>query len=643
MEYKRQERSGEILVKVITPSCDTAGEYVFRLGKCVFVFSSSCRDYDWVVVYDDFPRCDMGTIVDELEKLKCPQSHTILVTQEPPSIKLYPACYVKQFEYVLTTHSPEVMPHPRHLFGEGSLQWQAGYSLEEAFRMPDYDKTKELSTVCSAKQMRHTEHYSRFSLVSYLAQHLPELEWFGRGVREIGCKAEALSAYKYHVAVENYIAPYHWTDKISDPLLAHCLTFYAGDPRLGEILPPESFIPIPLHNPEEALRIIRESIANNEYEKREPYIKAARRLMVERYNLYRQVERVILNHDESKAWHSGSPGILAGRHRLRRNPCNLIRQVYDFTCNRLFSRISRETPHTAGEKIVKLSDGLGNQMFQYAFAKLLEKQCPGQVKLDVGWFPQFGGKLRHAARREYALGQFHLSLPVVEPAYTDRLVYGGGVLQGLRMSLHMRKHLYRERDLYLTEQSLTSLPRVCVLRGFFQNAAFVEAVKDDILRDFSVDEETLDAANREMLQRIAAAGKGAVAVHVRRGDYLLPENRERFGVCPPEYYAAAEHRLQECVDEPLHLFVFSDDPDWVERHYVTNLPFTCVRVNSVNNPVMDINLMRHCNHAIIANSTYSWWGAWLISHPQRVVVAPRLWAERNPQVRYILPHDWLRV
>lgn len=642
MEYSRKEGSGEILVKVITPSCDDACDYVFKLGSCVFISSASCRDYDWVVVYDDFPRKDMGSVVGELEKLACPQSHTILVTQEPPSIKLYPACYVRQFEYVLTTHSPEVMPHPRHLYGEGSLHWQAGYSLEEAFSMPDYAKTKEISTVCSAKQMRHTEHHNRFSLVSYLAEHLPEMDWYGRGVKEIGCKAEALGPYKYHVAVENCIAPYHWTDKISDPLLAHCLTFYAGDPRLGEILPPESFIPIPLHDPEEALRIIREAVANNEYEKREPYIKEARRLMIGRYNFYRQVERVILGHDETKAWHRGERGELAGRHRLRRNPLNMLRQSYDFSCYRLRTRLFGEKTVHGGEKVVKLSDGLGNQMFQYAFAKLLEKYCPGQVKLDVGWFPEFGGRLRCATPRSYALGQFRLSLPVVEPAHTMRLMYGS-LLPGLMHRLHLRRNLYKERDLYLTEQSLASLPRVSVLRGFFQKAAFAEPVRAELLRDFAVDNSTLDEANRAMLERIAAAGDGAVAVHVRRGDYLNPKNSAVFGVCPPEYYAEAERRLQERVDAPLHLFIFSDDPDWVEQNYATDLPITCVRVNTVENPVQDLNLMRHCRHAIIANSTFSWWGAWLMEHPQRVVVAPRLWAERNPEARGILPQDWLRV
>ena len=643
MEYIRQDGSGEILVKVITRAMDKANDYIFKLGRCVFISSCSCRDYDWVVVYDDLPPRTDGSVVNEREELACPQSHTVLVTQEPPCIKLYPGSYVRQFEYVLTTHSPEVMPHPRHLYGEGSLHWQAGYSLEEAFSMPDYPKTRGISVVCSAKQMRYTDHHSRFQLVSYLAEHLPEMDWYGRGVREIKSKTEALSAYKYHVAVENCIAPYHWTDKISDPLLAHCLTFYAGDPRLGEILPPQSFIPIPLHNPEEALRIIREAMAGNEYEKRLPYIKEARRLMMERYNFYRQVERVILNHDDTAAVHRGASGELLGRHRLRRNPLHLVGEIGKSWGYRLCTLVRGERQRRGGEKIVKISDGLGNQMFQYAFARQLEKHCPGQVKLDTGWFPEFGGKLRHASTRAYALGAYSLSLPQVAPAHTDRLVYGAGLLRGLRRRLHLRRHLLKERELFLTDQSFTSLPQVCVLRGFFQKAAHADAVREELLRDFALREEPADDGNRDMLERIAAVGEGAVMVHVRRGDYLDERNRGSFVLCPPEYYAAAEACLRGRVSAPLHLFIFSDDPDWVEAHYATELPHTIVRVNDPENPVADMNLMRRCSHAIIAASTFSWWGAWLMENPRRVVVAPRVWQESPAFTPGLLPQDWVLV
>lgn len=625
MEYERQEGSGEIIVKVVTRWRDESKDYIFKSGNCVFVSSCSCRDYDWEVVYDDLPPHNKGSVVNEREELACPPSHTILVTQEPPSIKLYPQDYVRQFEYVLTTHSPQEMPHPRHLYGEGSLYWQAGYSLEEAFSMPDYPKSKEISTVCSSKQMRHTEHNHRFKLVSHLAQHLPEMDWYGRGVREISSKTEALSDYKYHVAVENYIGPYHWTDKISDPLLAHCLTFYAGDPRLGEILPPQSFIPIPLHDPEEALRIIREAMANHEYEKRLPYINEARRLMMERFNFYKQVERVIQKHDEAHAVHKAARGVLLGRHRLRRNPLHILRLLYGRCAYKLTRLANGRERHHGGEKVVELRGELGNQMFQYAFAKLLDKYCPGQVRLYAGGLPKGDDGHTQTSQCPCLPEQYRPSLPVVEPGYAEHLAKGAG--------LRLRGRLFTEGELFLTDQSLTSLPRVCVLRGLFQKAGYAQEVRADLLRDLALKDDGLDTGNRDILARIAEAGEGAVMVHVRRGDAL----------CPPEYYAAAEARLQERVAAPLHLFIFSDDPDWAAAHYSTALPHTVVRVNTADNAVQEMNLMRHCRHAIIAASTFSWWGAWLMENPQRVVVAPRAWQNSPAFTPGLLPRDWVLV
>lgn len=294
---------------------------------CVFIQDAECTDYDWAVVYDDMPRWDAGTIKHETEKLRCPPERTIFVTAEPPSIKIYPTPFTRQFGYVLTTHHKHFLPHRNHRIGHGCLHWIAGYTMEEVLSMPDYPKTKLLSTVCSAKQQKHTQHYRRYLLTKYISEHLPEMDWYGRGVKELNFKYDALNDYKYHIAVENYLNDYHWTDKISDPILGLCLTFYAGDPKLGDYLPPESFIPIPLDNPPEALRIIREAIANNEYEKRLPAIREARRLIVSKYNMFAQVVDLIHEHmaKPESANDAVVPGLmLRGRHVLRHNPLNAL-------------------------------------------------------------------------------------------------------------------------------------------------------------------------------------------------------------------------------------------------------------------------------------------------------------------------------
>jgi len=296
-----------------------------------FTRDPECDDYDWLVVYDEIPKT--LNWVD----LKCPRSHTILVTQEPPSIKVYPPPYTKQFRYVLTTHDPNVLRHPGWRRGTGCLIWMNGHSVEENSACRPYEKTNLISAVCSAKQQRHTEHYKRYCLLSYLRQNLPGFEWWGAGIKDLKYKCDALDTYRYHIAIENHIHPYHWTEKISDSILCGCLTFYAGDPALGQVLPPRCFIRIPIDDPPEALRIIREAIREDEYSKRKEDIEAARRLLVERYNLWQQVLDVIAAHTE-EGDSAQNAGRLYNRHYQRRNPVNLIREGLEIARVRLFHR-----------------------------------------------------------------------------------------------------------------------------------------------------------------------------------------------------------------------------------------------------------------------------------------------------------------
>ncbi len=295
-----------------------------------FIADPACRDYDWALVFDEISKKDLSGAGKSLELLSCPQENTVLVTCEPPTIKLYTRPYVNQFAYVLSTHHARYLHHPHRVYAPGCLLWMAGYPMDEARSMPEYEKTRVLSTVCSIKQQTHTLHGQRYNTTRYLAEHLPELDWYGRGVRDLKLKSDALSPYKYHLAAENYVGAHHWTDKISDPILGLCLTFYAGDPKLAEVFPEESFIPVPLGDAEATLAIIREAIRNNEYEKRLPALREARRLLVQKYNLFAQVSHLIREVTEQRQRSGMQPepgkGVLCGRHRLRKNPLYAIEE-----------------------------------------------------------------------------------------------------------------------------------------------------------------------------------------------------------------------------------------------------------------------------------------------------------------------------
>lgn len=283
-----------------------------------FVCDPDCREYDWLVVYDEVPRRK------RVEELACPASHTILVTQEPDSIKIYPPCYTRQFNYVITTHDPQVLRHPGYRRGAGAIVWLNGRSPLENRACRDYPKSKTLSCIFSTKRMTHTLHSKRMDFIEYIEAHEPSLERFGRGIREIRNKYDALDAYRYHIAIENQCRPYHWTEKLPDSILSLCLTFYAGDPKIGCVLPPESFIPVPIDDPPAALAIIQEAIADNAYEKRLPAIREARRLLCERYNLWNRILDVVAEHENKQLPETSGRTRIYDRHYLRRNPVHLI-------------------------------------------------------------------------------------------------------------------------------------------------------------------------------------------------------------------------------------------------------------------------------------------------------------------------------
>ena len=251
-------------------------------GKYEFVYDPACMDYDWLVVFDEMPAV--------CEVLRCPRERTILCTWEPVSIKSYSKAYTRQFGHLLTNRPPEVECHPHYHLGRGYFLW---FVRDVPKLGTATDKPNVISAVCSAKQMKHTCHHDRFELVKALADEVRGFDWYGKGVKPLDRKEDALVPYKYHIAIENHVAPHHWTEKFADAILCECLPFYAGDPALGEIFPKECFIPIPIDDPDEAIRIVKTAIANGEYEKRREAILEAKRLILTKYNFWHQVIGVI--------------------------------------------------------------------------------------------------------------------------------------------------------------------------------------------------------------------------------------------------------------------------------------------------------------------------------------------------------------
>lgn len=318
-----------------------------RWGHCEFLFERDARDYDWAVVYDDVPPESGKTGRHGSEPLACPPAHTLLVTTEPSSIKTYGDTYTGQFGVVLTSQEAWALPHPQRIWSQPALHWFYGVGskhmlpFDDMAAHPPVDKSADLSMVFSPKRMRHTLHWQRHEFMRYVMDHVPDIAVFGRGARPLDDKAEALDTFRYHVAVENHIGPHHWTEKLSDAFLGLTLPFYSGCPNVADYFPADSVIPIDLHDPEGAVRIIRQAIADNEYEKRLPAIQEARRLVLHEYNLFAVLAREIESrHVPGRP--AGSLVTLYARHALRRrHPLVRLQDAYAKARVRLIHRLQR--------------------------------------------------------------------------------------------------------------------------------------------------------------------------------------------------------------------------------------------------------------------------------------------------------------
>lgn len=294
-------------------------------GNCHFSLDPLDRSYDWLVVYDDLPAKSGEARKHRHEVLACPAAHTLLTTSEPSSIKHFGDAYVRQFSSILTSQEAWALPHSDRIFSQAGLHWF--YGLGEQHIVPfdelvshlPTNKTHDLSMVFSPKRMRHTLHHQRYNFMCKLMRLIPEMHVYGRGARPLGDndKAEALNSYRYHVAIENYIGPHHWTEKLSDAFLGLTLPFYAGCTNATDYFPADSFIAIDIRDPEGTARIIRQAIENKEYEKRLPAILEARRRVLFEHNFFAVVSREIEKRHRPAA-QTAEGVVIYSRHALRR-------------------------------------------------------------------------------------------------------------------------------------------------------------------------------------------------------------------------------------------------------------------------------------------------------------------------------------
>lgn len=277
--------------------------------------------------------------------------------------------------------------------------------------------------------------------------------------------------------------------------------------------------------------------------------------------------------------------------------------------------------------LTRLHGGTGNQLFQYAAGRALALRLGTDLGLDVRRLDQMGLRLARA----------HFDWQVVDAAVLPPDQRDRPVAHALWRAFGRSPHFHRERVLGFNP-GFETWGDGSYLHGYWQSERYFAAYADTLRRDLRI-VTPASAQNAEMARQIADSL--SVSLHVRRGDYL---QSGAYASCSGDYYRAALHLVAEAAGITPRIFVFSDDPAWAQDNL--DLPFAKVVVdfNGRDTDYEDLRLMSLCRHNIIANSSFSWWGAWLNTHPGKVVVAPKRWfAARHLQNPDLLPEGWLSL
>lgn len=282
--------------------------------------------------------------------------------------------------------------------------------------------------------------------------------------------------------------------------------------------------------------------------------------------------------------------------------------------------------------IVKLKGGLGNQLFQYAFARSLELTLNAPTLIDATTQYKDDPYQRH-----YTLDVFNTEVTQIPPKKIKRLLKKDPfIIHIIKQFLNVQKEQFTTINEETNPIKSLDDPQInnsnIIFDGYWQSESFFNTIRPTLLRDLTI-KEPLSQENQSTLNKIKS--QTSVSIHFR--DYNVAENFH--GNCSPKYYQNAIHHLKNTLSTPFQLIAFSDNHQRATDILKTlDTPYQLITNNDLQ-PEMDLELMKNCTHNIIANSSLSWWGAWLNPNTNKVVIAPKPWfkAENNDK---IIPDNW---
>lgn len=283
--------------------------------------------------------------------------------------------------------------------------------------------------------------------------------------------------------------------------------------------------------------------------------------------------------------------------------------------------------------IVQLKGGLGNQMFQYAAARRLAAEHGIELKLDLSFLE--AETVQHT-KRDFELYKLNINAGIA----TCKEIQA---IKKKRWKNLFCPALIKDKGVADFSKKVTRCSDHVYLDGYWQSEKYFKSISPVIRNEFTFKQPLAKDYFLNIKHQIE--NSDSISLHFRRGDYVdNPKTNKYHGVSSLNYYQKAVERITKKINNPT-LFIFSDDIQWVMAHFKSEHPIVFIK-QSDEGLHSDFRLMSICKHNIIANSSYSWWAAWLNENENKTVIAPKKWYEHQPSqdhVSDLLPREWITL
>jgi hypothetical protein len=291
--------------------------------------------------------------------------------------------------------------------------------------------------------------------------------------------------------------------------------------------------------------------------------------------------------------------------------------------------------------IIKLTGGLGNQMFQYAFGRSISYTNGVDLKIDKEHFNQTSNAVSETVRK-YELGVFQIRENFANAKeineYTTRKFFPRTILK--IKNWNSPKFHVRETSFGFDAKKLNA-PQNAYVEGLWQSEKYFKPNEEVIRKDFAFKNVPSKGINKLLFQ---IQNANSVSIHIRRGDYVTnAQANSHHGVCSLNYYNEAISIITDRIKDP-QFFIFSDEIQWAKENLDIGFAHQFIENHPSVHPSEDLRLMSACKHQIIANSSFSWWGAWLNSNNEKIVIAPAQWfLDKSLDTKDLIPEGWIRI